>query len=447
MAENIYKFGGIDPLSRSESERGEAEPETDPRGGGGTEVSAGMHMMSAVEQLEPVAGASMAYFDPDAPDLSLAELQDAVEDGRVELQDVLTKTDRFRPTVNPRASRRKGGEGDLPADSDADLWHVPTNNYTPVTPRSRFSPLAHAIDSNDGIDNSGVHGEFRTRRRGGEVFGEVWFDDFTLGDGGSDPVRLGLKFGYNYFGDRAFFIQPWAQQTRCKNSVAPLDEREVVMAHNRDPNWREVWDEAVRDLGIYGDELSRAIDDARRVMFDFSGALSDLDTDREDDGVISVPMSVEAFYEHLGFPDPRACAEHAMEESDAAGDEGGLVSAWHVHAGATYWLSWGWNGSEDSRAFREYRRAANDLLFNPHQMVDRAREEFVEDRRDEIVREVVGEGASLEDATDEQRAEIESRMMDNDAVSQMETATESLGDLVERFEDTEERLNRVQEAM
>lgn len=450
MAERILKFGGIDPLSRVEAEQGEAEPDRDPRGQQGTEIVRGMHLMSAVEQLEPSATTTMAYFDPDteAREMSLDELEAAITEGNLSLEDVMTKTERFTPLVNPRRSRLKN-RGELSRDADADLWHVPTGKYQAMPPRQMFKPLAGAIDDNDAVSNDGVYGEFRERRNGGEVFGDIWFDDFSVGAIDGDPVRLGFQFGWNYFGDRAFYFQPFAQQTRCKNSVAPLDEKQVVMHHNKSVNFREVWEEALRELGLYGDTLSQQLQAARDILFDFSGEL--LEEDGDDDlDIIPMPMSLDAFYEHVGLPDPRIPADHAREEARNSSDPretANRINAWHVHAGATYWLSWHWNGSEDSRAFREYRRTADDLLFNPHQMASRVEDSYEEEQRTTVINQVLGPDRDLSDATEEEREEIEDALADHEGIATMRNSVESLEDMVDTYEQTEERLERMQEAM
>jgi hypothetical protein len=445
MTERIIKYGGIDPLSRTESEHGDAEPDEDPRGKMGTEIVRGVHLMSAAEQLEPAATTAMAYFDPDAPEreLGLEEIEARVRDGELSLGDVMTKTSRFTPLVNPRRSRLKRRD-ELSRDADADLWHVPTSNYQAMPPRQIFEPLAEAIEANDAIDPSGVFGEFRTRRNGGEVHGDIWFADFSVGAIDGDPVRLGFEFRWNYFGDMAFSYQPYAQQTRCKNSVAPLDDRVPVMHHNRSISWREVWTEALEELGLYGDELTQQIQAAREILFDFTGALD------VTDGVLPMPMDLETFYRHAGFPDPQIPAEHAREEARNSSDpreSAERINAWHIHAGATYWLSWHWDGSESSRAFREYRRAANDLLFNPDEMAGRVESSYGDEQEREVIRDVLNEGQTLEDADDEQIAEIESRLADHEGIAQISNSVETLDDMVKRFEETEERLERVQEAM
>lgn len=448
MTEKVLKFGGIDALSRTESERGDEEPDNDPRLSQGVEVVRGLHMMNAVQQLEPAAGTRMAYFDPDSEYGSLEELQRAVESGEATLEGELTTTDRFSPLVNPRRSRRKRS-GELPADSDADLWHVPTSNYTAMPPTEVFQPAASVIDNHDGIPNDSVFGEFRTRRNGGEVFGEVLFDTMRVDNTEGDPVRLGVECGWDYFGGRAFFLQPFAQQTRCKNSIRRLGEKKTVMHHNRSVDWRDEWSEMIERLGIIGDQLSQAIGDARRILFDFTGGADD-SVDYERGPIVPVPVQLEEFYEHVGFPDPRTPADHARSRarnSDNGAETADRVSAWHLHAGATYWLSWHWTGSESSQAFRNHRRNANDLLFNPEQMVERVRTELVTNERARIVREVVGEGATMEDATPEQREEINARLNDNEAVVEINNSVESLEDALEEFRDTEERLDRVADAM
>jgi hypothetical protein len=273
----------------------------------------------------------------------------------------------------------------------------------------------------------------------------VWFDDFRVGEIQGDPVRLGFKVGWNYYGDRALFYTPYAQQTRCKNSVAPIGDRHVVTHQNRSKNFREMWDEAIRELGIYGDELAQQIAVATDILYDF-----DRESGADDEDIIPMPMSLESFYGYVGLPDPRVAARHAREESANYHDPRtgeGVVSAWHVHAGATYWLSWHWNGSEDSRAFKEHRRLANDLLFNPHQKAEDAVDAFESEAETEVVRAVLGEGRDLSDATDEELAEIEDRLAEDEAVATARASADRVGDLVESFTDTEERLDRMEEAM
>lgn len=446
MTETIYKWGGIDALSRTEPEQGSREPDSDPRARGGTEVLHGMHMMSAVQQLEPAATGRMAYFDPDSRFEDLSELQSAVESGEAELDEELTTTDRFSPLLNPRRSRQKDA-GDLPRDSDADLWHVPTSNYRAMPPSTIFSAAAKVVDAHDGIPNGSVSGEFRSRRNGGEVFGEMVFDTMEVENTENDPVRLGVEFGWDYFGGRAFFVQPFAQQTACKNSIRRLGDKKTVMHHNKSVDWKEEWSEVINRLGIIGDRLSQFIMEAREIVFDFTGGADEPDTTRP---VVPVPMSVDSFFEHIGLPDPRIPADHAREQ--ARNSEDGLedaehITAWHLHAGATYWLSWYWSGSEDSQAFRSHRRTANDLLFNPESLVERVEQQVVANERRRVMEEVLGQGVTMEEATPEERDEIETRLTDSSVVVDMSSSVETLNDAVEEFRGTEERLDAMAEMM
>lgn len=446
MAQRILKFGGLDMMSRMERETGDEEPEQDPRRSEATIVS-GLHLMSAVEQLEPCADTDMYYAAPDSPllDMSLEEAQEAVRAGEVDLTAELTKTGRFAPLVNPRRNRRKRA-GELPADGDSDLWHVPTSNYNPMPPRRLFSPMAQAIDAHDDIPNDAVFGEFRERRNGGEVFGEILFDTMRVNVAGSDPVRLGLRFGWNYFGSKAFSIQPFAQRTRCSNSVAALGERVTVMHHNRSTDLREMYEEAIAQMDLVSRRLSIAIEEALEVVLEF-----DADPDEEPaDGVHPVPMSVEEFYLRAGLDaDTRTMAEAAEEAAGAGGRRRphGRLTAWDLHNGATYWLSWHWSGSESSRRFRGLRRAADDLLFNPLQMFQRAVREYENDIERRIAEDVLGEGGSLEDASEEERRLIEERLADHSGLTMTDRSEASLADLVRQFEDTEERLDRMAEQM
>lgn len=464
MTQRILKYGGIGPLSRAESDRAEAEPDKDPRGDKGTEIVSGMHLMSAVQQLEPCATTGMAYFDPDSglADATAAEIQEAVRSGEVDLTDHLTVTDRFTPLVDPRRSRRKR-RGELTLEGDADLWHVPTDSWVERSPRDYFEPLAAAISDNDDIPDDSVFGEFRERRNGGEVFGEVVFDGMEVNPADSDPVRMGFQVGWSYFGDRSFFVEPFAQATRCKNSVRAVGDKEVVMNHNQSVNLREMWNEKIRELGIYGDKVAQAIEEACEILYDFSGELAvetvgeDGTTTGEDDealpdGVVTMPMSLEAFYEHAGFPGEasRIAAEHAREAARNSGDpreEASRVNAWHIHSGATFWLKWHWNGAEDSRTFKKRRRAADDMLFNPYQIADRVEDEYRDEARRTIIRDVLGPEGSLADADEEEIEEIEDRLANHEGVVRMAESVSALGDKVEQFEDTEDRLDRMEDAI
>ena len=433
----IIHFGGIDAISNSNREEGDREPDEDPRSrSGGARVIEGCHLMSAVERLRGCTETGIAYFDPDLPadERDLEELGGRVRRGEVDLGDVLTTTDRHNALVDPDSARDKR-DGRADADSDADLWSVFTDNYRAMPPVDVFRPLAKEIDSRD-VPNDSVFGEFRTRRAGGEVFGELLFDTMEVRHSSDDPVKLGVEFGWNYYGDRAFFCRGFAQQTRCKNSIRSLTDRHTVMHHNQNPDWREMWSDVIDALGVVGETLAQAIMDARDLVYDFG------------DGGDSLPMGPEGFLELAGLPEGAAevAAEKAQDWArEAGGEDPEHISAWHLHAGVTYWLSWHWSGSEDSQAFRGHRRTANDLLFNPRPVQARVEEEYRERERRNARRRIADDPDA--DLTAEERLELQEEMDNHSGVASVDAAFAELEDSIEEFRTTEERLDRMESAI
>lgn len=448
MVETILKFGGVDALSLTEYEKGSNEPDEDPRGRE-AEIVTGLHLMNAADMLEPSATAPrMLYPDADHPlaDADLEEVQEAVEAGDVDLSDLFTSTGRYTPLVNPRRQRRKQS-GDLDPGSDRDLWYVPTDSYEAYPPRRVFEPLASIVDEHDDIPNDSVSGEFRARRDGGEVFGEVVFDSADVGhtlDG--EPVRMGIEFGWNYFGSRKFYAQPFAQQTTCKNSIRSIGDRETLYHQNKDIDLREWWGGVLTNMFEASSDLADSIHEAMEIVYDFSGQLEDAP-----DQVNPMPFSVESFYEHAGFPEDacRRAAEYARDEardSEDPRETAERINAWHLHAGATYWLQWYWTGSEDSRAFRGYRTAADDMLFNPYQMADRVQESYEESERERVMRDVAGH-ADPAQLTDEEVDEIEDRLAEHEGIAEIRATVNTVQDAVEEFESAEDRLDRIEERL
>jgi hypothetical protein len=144
--------------------------------------------------------------------------------------DEWTETDRFNAIVEPSRLRDQA----LAVESDADpLFHVPSNSYTILNSVHVYEPLED-IPREETLDGRSlgevVFGEIRQYRSGGQVHMDLLFDglEVALPDRENESITMGLTSGYDFFGGHAVYVEGFAQDTACKNSIRSLTDKEIV---------------------------------------------------------------------------------------------------------------------------------------------------------------------------------------------------------------------------
>jgi hypothetical protein len=315
--------------------------------------------------------------------------------------DEWVQTERFNAVVEPsRLQEQARGDGE---DVDP-LFHVPSNSYTILNPVEVYAPLEAVLREQtvDGRPLAEVaFGEIRQYRGGGEVHMDVLFDglDVTLPDR-REPITMGVTSGYDFFGGHAVYVEGFAQDTHCSNSMRSLTDKEVIRHVGDVEAFDEWWEDILGQLDLVADDLTGFIDDAQDVVLDFT----------------DLPFDVVGFYDLLGFPD--YLGEQAASDAQANAPDPFEIDMWTLHSGATYALTHHFRGKEGI-SLDQYQRVANDILFNPQATIDRVQQAFEQERADTGEQEgLSGEGgqAHIERVSDDLR----------DAVEQFESREEAL---------------------
>lgn len=254
-----------------------------------------------------------------------------------------TPTGRHQALVNPKT----GG-----------LWHIPTREYSPVSPSEKYGPLLARLRERDFHEE--VAGQLRLFREGGEVHADVLFDAFRTGD--DDEIVLGVQTGYDYFGGKALYATIIAYDTEEDRMMRGLSDtrsrRHIGAAGSDVADW---WAEVLAQAEEATDTLAEVILKAQEYEVDFS----------------EVPLT-PAEYLTYAFDGTSYLAENAGE---ADGMTGGAVaylpdvpnpnsatySGYELYAAMASALTHDFHGKDDSTAIRKYVRRSNEQLFrSPH---------------------------------------------------------------------------------
>ncbi|WP_275737978.1 hypothetical protein [Halorhabdus sp. SVX81] len=317
--------------------------------------------------------------------------------------DEWVETERFNAVVEPSRLREQGRGG----DDVEPLFHIPTDSYAIINPVDVYGPLEEVLREEmiDGQSLGDVmFGEIRRYRGGGEVHMDVMFDglEVTLPDR-SDPITMGVTSGYDFFGEHAVYVEGFAQDGYCSNTMRSLTDKEVVKHVGDVGNFRTWWEGILEQVELVANDLFEFIRDAQEIDLDFS----------------DLPYTMTEFYTLLGFPE--YLAERAAADAEANAPNPFEIDMWTLHSGATYALTHFFKGREGA-ALDEYVRIANDILFNPEGTIERANQAY----KDQIETE---NNASKQISLDGERG-----------LAQIERISESLRSQVEQFEDREEVL-------
>ena len=137
--------------------------------------------------------------------------------------DEWVETDRFNAIVEPTRVREHATDDEPDVDP---LFHVPTDSYAIINPVDVYRPLEDVLreETIDGTPLGDVmFGEIRRYRGGGEVHMDVMFDGLEVRlPGRSEPITIGVTSGYDFFGEHAVYVEGFAQDGYCSNSMRSL---------------------------------------------------------------------------------------------------------------------------------------------------------------------------------------------------------------------------------
>ncbi|WP_082224207.1 hypothetical protein [Halorubrum sp. T3] len=325
--------------------------------------------------------------------------------------DEWVETERFNAIVEPSRLQAEA-DGDTEAES---LFHIPTDSYSIINPVDVYGPLEEVLreETIDGTSLGEVmFGEIRRYRGGGEVHMDIMFDGLEVRlPGRSDPITMGVTSGYDFFGEHAVYVEGFAQDGYCSNTMRSLTDKEVIKHVGDVRNFRTWWEELLAQVELVADDLFEFIRDAQDIELDFS----------------ELPFTVTEFYTLLGFPD--YLAERAAGDAEANAASPFEIDMWTLHSGATYALTHFFQGKEGA-SLDQYVRIANDILFNPEGTIERVEQAY------EQQLEADGDDGSQASLAGER------------ALASIERVSDDLQEKVEQFEEREDALReRFQEAM
>jgi len=325
--------------------------------------------------------------------------------------DEWVETERFNAIVEPSRLQAEA-DGDTEAES---LFHIPTDSYAIINPVDVYGPLEEVLRE-ETIDETPLgdvmFGEIRRYRGGGEVHMDIMFDGLEVRlPGRSDPITMGVTSGYDFFGEHAVYVEGFAQDGYCSNTMRSLTDKEVIKHVGDVRNFRTWWEELLAQVELVADDLFEFIRDVQDIDLDFS----------------ELPFTVTEFYTLLGFPD--YLAERAAGDAEANAASPFEIDMWTLHSGATYALTHFFQGKEGA-SLDQYVRIANDILFNPEGTIERVKQAYEQ---------------QLEaDGDDGAQASLAGER----ALASIERVSDDLQEKVEQFEEREDALReRFQEAM
>ena len=318
--------------------------------------------------------------------------------------DEWVETERFNALVEPSRAREQAAEGEAETDS---LFHIPTDSYAIINPVDIYRPLEEVL-CEETVDRTPLgdvmFGEVRRYRGGGEVHMDIMFDGLEVRlPGRSDPITMGVTSGYDFFGEHAVYVEGFAQDGYCSNTMRSLTDKEVIKHVGDVRNFRTWWEEVLAQVELVADDLFEFIRDAQDIDLDFS----------------DLPFTVTEFYSLLGFPD--YLAERAAGDAEANAASPFEIDMWTLHSGATYALTHFFQGKEGA-SLDQYVRVANDILFNPEGTIARVEQAYEQQL----------------DAEDDDGAQ--SSLAGERALASIERVSEDLQANVEQFEEREDAL-------
>ena len=160
--------------------------------------------------------------------------------------------------------------------------------------------------------------------------------------GRSDSITMGVTLGYDFFGKHAVYVEGFVQDGYCSNAMRSLTDKEVIEHVGDVWNFRTWWEEILAQVELVADGLFEFIRDAQDIDLDFS----------------ELPFTITEFYALLGFPD--YLAERAAADAEANAASPFEIDMWALHSGATYALTYFFQGKEGA-PLDGYVRTVSDI--------------------------------------------------------------------------------------
>jgi hypothetical protein len=313
--------------------------------------------------------------------------------------------------VEPDGGTASPAMGDRTSDQITDcddaLFHIPTQSYSIINPTDVYAPFERVLREtviDDHPLGDVVFGEIRQYRGGGEVHMDVMFDGLSVDlPDRRDPITMGLSSGYDFFGGHAVYVEGFARDTSCANSIRSLTDRKTVKHVGDVTDFGAWWEETLAQVELVANDLFEFIVDAQELTVDFA----------------ALPFTVERFYTLLGFPE--YLAKRAASDANANAHNPFEIDFWTLHSGATYALTHFFTGKEGS-ALDGYVRTANDLLFNPEATLETVERAY--------------EQRAASETTSDGQTRVESQV----ALAQLQRVSEDVRDKAAAFEAREETL-------
>jgi hypothetical protein len=375
-------------------------------------------LATAIRNLEQAEAGGLAWKVPDnvADKMDVGEVNDLLPEGaeatKASSGSVFVETDRFQSVYSPDKLRSWLSADDDTEEVEDALWHVPTKTYSIVNPLNAYQPLEEAIrDEGYGDD---VFGEIREYKGGGEVHMDILFDafqiDYTDDDNGRDPIVLGIRTGYDFFGSQALYFEGFAQDTRCDNSIRSITEKKTIR-HVGEVDLEDEVSDVLEEMQLMTNRLAELIELAEDIEVDM------LEMDFAEP--FEHTDNIQGFFELAGFPTylAREAASHARQRADNSF----LPDMTALWDGATYALTHHYQGGENTSTAQQYIDTANDMVMNPSQTLGNIHREH--SRR-------------LQAASEESENALES----STAHAEIEQFTETVKDKADEFESRNEEL-------
>lgn len=238
-------------------------------------------------------------------------------------------------------------EGDRDAcPQNSPVWHIATDEYTPVSPMDNYGPLIAALRGN-GDTTERVFGEARTYRNGGEIHMDIWFPDITV-DLEGDEYVLGFTSGYDYFGGTALYAEVVAASRETGTQMRGVtDKRRRSHRGSATQDVADWWRVMLAQAHKATDVLARVVAEAQAYTVDFT----------------ELPITSEQYLLAL-FDGTQAYAE-AADERLAGGTTPDECTAWDLYDAMAATITHDFRGKDGSAALRKYLRGANEQLFSP----------------------------------------------------------------------------------
>lgn len=314
----------------------------------------------------------------------------------------------YQALVNPAW---EGQENEDVRPQNTPVWHIATDEYSPVSPMDKYGPGLAALRAN-GDDTEQVFGEARLYRNGGEIHLDMWLPEITV-DLAGDEYIIGIQSGYDYFGGTALY----ATIVAAKRSTGTLmrgvtDERRRSHRGSAQQDVAAWWQVMLEQAEAATDGLRQVVAEAQAYEVDFT----------------ELPITSEQYL--LALFDGTASYAEAADERLAGGKTPDSCSAWALYHAMAQTLTEDFDGKDGSAALRKYLRGANEQLFSPP-AAERTVAEWLENWDD------------LEGQQDLEGEEIQAKLRDHrlgldSAVKQYENTKETLKRMLQDVEQEQE---------